>query len=421
MKMAYVMSRQRKRNKGFVEMLGLNKIFNLHLFCAFLGVVMFGTDACAYSVKKTTDVMKRQWGVLDGSYGTGNDYGTSQPGGGDFILDGGVGKVKKGSYGDEYALKAVVATQIVEHGGLFCPKQIQCTNKRKKNWSHMEFYDLEGFSQEKCLWLCEDGYVGVGCAEQVAVTPAMTTAVKQVFSGVSIKTKGGRLDDTGAGISVFYAGTADKDRDRIVLLGLTNIIEHGAYALPIYLSCKEEGYKDNVSYIGETKVYQNIKPKLLCAEGYMPNSTQTACELVTAATLEVKQRVSESGKEFCTGWDEAKYDPTIHEIDLSGDCIRFLCRDGTKAFPGGGDFSCVECAGSIRGGQDTETGECVKCDKIGDVFVQSKNACEPAKTYTTSQLKYGGEGAKKPDVEDECWTEVDPSKYKKCVKGSETN
>lgn len=411
MKMAYAMLQ--RRIKAVIQMLKLNKSLCLRLLCVLLVVFMCSDHVWAYSVKTVASNISSKWYATDKN-------GANVPGGGNFVLDGGIGKVKHGSYGDEYALMGLVAVQIVEHGGYFCPKQIQCTNKSGKNWSDMVFYDLEGFSNEKCLWLCESGYTGVACAEHVAITPAMTTPVDQVFSGVSMRTSGKRLGDTGAGISVFHAWTADRDRDRMILLGLIDVLEHGGLALPIYLSCYEEGGSSNISYISNMKVYPNVKPKLLCAEGYMANSAGTACELVTAAALEVRTIVKDSQKSFCIDWDETKYDPNVHELDLTGTCIRFLCRDRTKAFPAKGDFSCVECVNSIRGGQHSKTGECVKCDQLGTFFDQNSNTCKTAIGYSHLDLLYGKGRNKlsyKNNLNGQCWAKTSPDEYRECVTG----
>lgn len=392
-------------------MLKLNKMFCLRSFCVFLFVSMCGTQLWGYGVKQASTKIRNAWGAT-------SKNGATVAGGGNFVLEGGIGKVRKGTYEDEYALMGVVALQIVEHGGYFCPMQIQCINERRRDWSDMHLYFPKGFSRGKCLWLCENGYTGVNCAKQVAVTPALVSPIDQVFSGVSmIEGKDIRSGDDGYSVTAFHAWTNQYDRDRMILLGLTDFVEHGGLALPIYLSCTEEGYKDNVSYIDSMNVYPNVTPKLLCAEGYTANSTNTACVELTADALELQQVVGESNKTFCADWDESKYQSTIHEIDLSGTCIRFLCRDRTRAFPARGDYTCAECAGSIRGGQHSKTGLCVKCEQPGMFFNQETNVCDFGNAYTVLELLYGVSKKRSTNVIEECWTKVDPLEYRECVTG----
>ncbi len=397
----------------------LKKSFLLFAF----GCLFCSYDAFGYVY--VTGTNKSAWGASTSGRGTTG-------GAGDFVIDGGTGMAKLGTCNDEYALVAVVAEQIVEHGGYFCPKQLQCTNKKRKNWSDLHMYAPGGFSIGKCAWLCEDGYTGVNCQKHVAAVPGTdlptNTSDGGIFSGVSLLQEGcwngGSVQDASANIRVFHKWETDSGEDHVVMLGVIDFLEHGVKAAPVYVRCKGENGKTNRSWINDLGLYSGGQTKLLCAEGYMANSTGTDCTRATAQTLELKGAVKEAGKSFCLDWDETKYDSSIHTIDLSGDCIKYFCKDSTKAFPGSGDFSCVDCTGNIRGGQDKKTGLCVKCDQPGQYFDVDSGECKNARAYTTFELQYGKGKTKATAgaLENHCWIYVSPEDYKICVeKGKDFN
>lgn len=397
----------------------LKKSFLLFVFaCLFCSCDAFGYVTVDSSVK--------------GAWGTFSADESTSGGAGDFILDGGTGMTKKGTCGDEYALVVVIAEQIVEHGGYFCPKQIQCVNKRYKNWSLMHMYAPGGFSIGKCAWLCEDGYTGVNCQKHVAAVPGtdlpMNTSDGGIFSGVSMLQdgcwNGGSVQDASQGIRVFHKWEKYGDEDHVIALGVIDFLEHGVKAAPVLVGCHGEDNKNNRSWISNVGLATGGKTKLLCAEGYMANSTGTDCTRATAQALELKGAVKEVGKSFCLDWDETKYDSSIHAIDLSGSCIKYFCKDSTKAFPGSGDFSCADCTGNIRGGQDKKTGLCVKCEQPGQYFDVDTGTCKMAQAYTTFELQYGKGKTKATagELEKHCWIYVSPEDYKICVeKGKDFN
>lgn len=388
----------------------------------------FGCLFCSYDAFgfiTVSDLVKGAWGATE-------SWGKTVGGAGDFILDGGTGMTKTGTCSDEYALVGVIAEQFNEHGGYFCPKHVQCANKRKKSWASMHMYEPTGFSVGKCVWLCEDGYTGTNCAKHTASVPGMDLPTNAsdggVFSGVSVN-KGKCWNDGGvqnahSGVRIFHWWANYGNEDVIVALGAVDFLEHGIKAAPVLIGCAGEDDKNNRSWIYNVGLYGGGKTKLLCAEGYMANSTGTDCTRATAQALELKGAVKESGKSFCLDWDETKYDSSIHTIDLSGDCIKYFCKDSTKAFPGSGDFSCADCTGNIRGGQDKKTGLCVKCDQPGQYFDVDSGECKSARAYTTFELQYGKGKTKATAgaLENHCWIYVSPEDYKICVeKGKDFN
>lgn len=395
-------------------------MFVLRYLYVFIGCVSLYVTSASVSygrpdivVKTVSDAVKDAWGMKD----TSGDKGGSR---GDFIQEGGLGKTKHGTYNDEYALAAAVATQIVENGARFCPKQIQCTNKGGRQYSRMHFYDLNNYSDGNCLWLCKGNFSGANCSdENVFATDQNTATVKdKLFSGLSMKTSGGRLNDTGGNIQVFHKAKDSIKYEDLVALGVVKYLQHGVIASPIYLLCEEEGSgPKNVSYMQVASTYTADKQVLLCETGYKPNNAETDCVAHTQDLATAEQFLTENPdgdeKKFCEGVDKTQFNSSVHEL-YSDSCVRIKCRDTTKAFPSTGGYECVECSDSaLRGGQHLTTGRCVQCNQPGQYF--NGTACAPADAYNATQLKYGKTGKRKKNVQDECWTVVEPTAYKKCI------
>lgn len=359
---------------------------------------------------------------------------------GDFIIAGALQKAgSHGTYSDEWGVVALVAEQVVEHGGYFCPYQLQCANKWGKGKSWLRAFEPKGYSKSKCAWFCEKGYTGTNCGKQKVATTGMntptTTGNGGLFSGLSMKTSGGADNDKVGSLFVFDETTDSKAlktdwynmwhgltrnydiRKGYFLLGVVEFKEHGVVAAPVYLGCYAENKNSNDSWVETLGTLSKGGQKLLCAEGYTPNSSDTDCILATDEMLAVSTAVDEAGKEFCTGWDETAFDSKIHMLDTSSDdCIRFWCRESGKAFAGPGDKQCVDCATGIKGGQSKLDGTCVKCQS-GEYFNQSQGKCLSAAAYSKTDLQYGKDKTKNSgaDLEDQCWTILTPDEYRACV------
>lgn len=392
-----------------------------NVFCVF-SLISGACFGVAHGYVEVASNVKSVWGA---SSKPGSNTTFDAPG--DFVIVGSTGRGYRGTCYDEYSLIGVVADQIVEHGGYFCPKQFQCTNKKKRSSSNLHVYFPGGFVDGNCAWLCEDGYTGAYCQKYSSVVPGMdapTRPTDGIFSGVSLLTEKCWDRDNGVksadqNMMVFHndKGAGKEGHETAVVLGAVSFMEHGIKAAPMYIKCYAEDKTSNQSWIEKLGRVKSGATKLLCAEGYIANSSGSDCVRATAQALELRGIVKGSGKKFCPDWDETKYDGSIHTVDTSGDCIKFLCKDSTKAFPGGGDYSCAECMGNVRGGQDKKTGLCVKCLQTGQYFNVKTGNCENAAAYTTADLQYGAGKTKDswPDVSKQCWPIATPSEYKECV------
>lgn len=349
----------------------------------------------------------RSWWGYDG----GKDSSGSV---GDFMIAGALGMAgMHGTFDDEWAVVGMVAQKIVEHGGYFCPYQIQCANKNKKRASWTMYYYPTGYASVGCSWICEPGYGGENCLSKTSYASCDTkiygTNKGQKFGGLSLKTSGGNSNQKESEVSGFNQWGTDPESD--VVLGIVRFMNHGVVAGPVKITCDRNGYKDAKSFVKSVDAAVGNQ-KLLCANGYTANSSGTDCEPISAdacATQNLK---------FCDNFPRGNYDSSLHTIQESTGCAKYFCTDTTKAFPKIGDFSCSDCSTSIKGGVSKINGVCVKC-QTGQYFDSNTSTCQSADAYTKSDLQYGKNVIKNDKtVTDQCWTMVTPDDYRKCVTGS---
>lgn len=374
----------------------------LLLFFVALFMVPYSADAI-----NTAPNMWGYWGY-NGSTNAGGSAGN-------FIIAGGIGKSSgHGTWNDEWAVVGIIANKIVEHGGYFCPYQLQCANKRKKKKSWTMYYWPNGFDYSKCAWLCEDGYAGENCQPQTS-TPATcdsttyNTSNGGKFAGISLKTSGGDSNQKEGEVTGFNVWGSDPECD--VILGVTKFLQHGVMAAPVRVCCGRDNWKEIDSFVSSVSLADGVKQKLLCANGYKANAAGTDCEPIT-------EECKISNLTFCTNFPKDEYNPAIHRLDdTSSDCAKYFCSEPDTAFPALGDTSCVECSTGVKGGANTTNGVCVKC-QTGEYFDQDSNSCETAAAYSKSDMQYGkGQTKNTVSLEEQCWTMVDPQDYADCVKG----
>ncbi len=402
------------------------------LLFSLLGVLVSESVFAAHHfdryVKTVSSSIRNSWMTpSNGSRAVGEKVYGDTGGAGDFILAGALGTSGgRGTYGDEYAIVSVVAKQIVPHGGYFCPQQIQCGNKNCYFSSWAKYFNPDGYSEDKCAWFCEAGYAGTNC-NKIATTVGMDTLTNEsgLFSGLGLKQSGGDDDSTEKSIyvfSTFYADNGERtDIDGTdVLLGVVEFKDHGVVAGPVAVQCHSNTSCGNHSYVWGVSQYSNLDYKLLCAEGYIPDSSGTDCVKLTQDTLNLY--TAGVGYEMCTGWSESGYDSDIHSIDTSSGCVKFMCKDATKAFPAVGNFECVDCAASIRGGQDPKTGLCVQCSQVGQYFDTGTSTCRTALGFSKTDMQYGKGKTKNnnPEPANQCWTKTETDVYRTCVTGKTT-
>lgn len=359
----------------------------------------------AFAINVTSGQEAAWWGWVAGTPASGT-YG-------DFILAGGLGKSgPHGTFGDEWGLVGLVANKIVEHGGYFCPYQIQCANKYKKKRSWTEYYRPTGFSTDKCAWLCESGYSGTNCMpvdnvpSSCEVKPQNKTSGGK-YAGLSMKMGGEREGMVEGEIIGFAQWGNDPECD--VVLGITKYMEHGVFAAPIQVCCGRDNWKRNDSFVSSLGIAGT--EKILCASGYKPNSAGSDCEPINA-DLCLTQNMT-----FCANFEKSKYTSASHTLEESSSCVKYFCSEPGKAFPSLGNAECVECANGVKGGPNPNTGVCVSCNS-GEYFNKTAGKCESAAAYTKMDLQYGKGKTRNTntDVDNQCWTVTTPDEYKVCVK-----
>lgn len=352
----------------------------------------------------------RGWWGYDGGTGTNGSAG-------DFIIAGAIGKTgSHGTHGDEWAVVGMVANTIVEHGGYFCPYQVQCANKygKKKTWTM--YYHPNGYSTNKCAWLCEPGYGGTNCLSQTS-TPArcdttpQNTASGGKFSGISLKTSGGDANQKEWEVTGFNQWGSDPECD--VILGVIKYLEHGVIAAPVQICCGRNNWKSIDSFVN-TVAAATGSQKLLCASGYTANAAGNDCEPISADLCATQDMT------FCANFPRNGYNSARHTIETtSTGCVKYFCAETGKAFPSLGSTECEECSTGVKGGSNPNNGVCVKCD-TGQYFDKTSGSCMSADAYTKTDMQYGkGQTKNSTDVDNQCWTKTTPDEYRACVEGQE--
>ncbi len=367
-------------------------------------VLAFASSAQAISVVGGA----RNWWSYDGSKSTTGPAG-------DFMISGSLGKAgMHGTFNDEWAIVGVIAKTIVQHGGYFCPYQIQCANKRKEKKTWTMYYRPNGYNGVGCTWICEPGYSGENCLSQKTPTSCDTKSYKtgsgQKFGGLSLKTSGGDADQKENEVSGFNQWGSDPESD--VLLGVVKFLEHGVIAGPVQIRCGRNNWKEIDSYV-EAVNASTGNQKILCANGYKANDSGTDCEPVSADVCATQNMT------FCANFPREKYNSAIHTIQSAGSCAKYFCTDTNMAFPAVGDTSCAECSTGVKGGPSKTNGVCIKC-KTGEYFNAAGDVCASAAAFTKTDLQYGKDKTKNNStVANQCWTKATPDEYSNCMRGKQ--
>lgn len=384
----------------------------LFIIAMFLGCGV--SDSFAWVSRSRPDLSK-YWGYTAGSFSRGG--GDT----GDFMIGGALNEWGSGAgtFDDEGGIIGVIAQKIVEHGGYFCPYQMQCANCRKCHQTWTRYLLPKGIpsfhaKRNKCAWLCEAGWSGKGCAEQTSYMTKLdntnTNTAGGRFSGISIRTSGGGQFDVSAGVIEELDYKEFENGNSMVVVGVTKFLTHGVIAQPVYLQCTRYNWKHNDSAMTHLELAAGTA-KLLCASGYKPNADNSDCEMFDP-NMETLQQLT-----FCSNFPADKYDAEKHEIenDPTNNCAKYFCKDSSQAFAGRGDTNCVDCANNILGGVSLVDGTCKKCE-LGQYFDQETDACASANVYTKTDVRYGkGNTQSSKTFENHCWPIVQPSEFKECV------
>ncbi|MBR5153241.1 MAG: hypothetical protein IKW57_00385 [Alphaproteobacteria bacterium] len=357
----------------------------------------------------------RSWWGYSNATASGNASG--------FILVGSTGKSgTHGTWGDEWGVIGLVAEKIVEHGGYFCPYQVQCANKKAKKRSWTKYFVPSGLRYDQCVWLCETGYAGVNCAKQDGVplrynTSPLNATSSGLFSGLAIKTSGEDSNEKSSSVAAFNEW--GDDPKYVSLLGGVKFMEHGIMAAPVMIECGRDNWRKIDSFVKSVSLAG--KTKLLCAEGYKADANGTDCipivpaqEKVAAQEPQQQEKIEE--EKFCSGFPKDGYKAEMHNKVTHGDCIKYFCGDPNKGFESAINTNCIDCSAGLRGGVHTDTGVCVKCS-VGMMFDEKTNRCINATAYSKVDMTYGKGHTKLTQtvLERQCWTKTIPSEYRDCV------
>lgn len=387
------------------------------------------------------DNIKTTWGY------NSMDVGNGSPGG--FILYGGTGTNAsgrgpiecyiRGNQTQAHGVIGIVARQIVEHGGYFCPTQVQCDSKASDNpkevyfaWYNpatssaaqwQEYADnVEINLTEKCAWLCDEGYYGTECSQKTTMGCEPNTDYEKLFdkSGFKMRTTHNRAATEG--IAKVNCKQVNKINSQVamfdssnspakgVILGVTKVLKHGVVAAPIKLECakrsERKAWLEGISRAdGQSRV--------LCAMGYKPSGEDC---------VPINEQICKNPNiKYCKNFPSDKYNAEEHTLNFDGTdddgnpCIRYFCSDDKKSFTSSTDKTCIDCDTSdIRNGVSKVDGLCKTC-KTGQYFSSSANDCADAATYTKDELKFGiGSKSKEFPITSQCWPKV-ATDYTSCV------
>ena len=350
----------------------------------------------------------------------------------EFILAGSLGKSgQHGTYGDEWAVVGMVARKVVAHGGYFCPYQVQCANewRNKKAWTY--YFKPTGYSESKCVWLCEHGYSGENCVQKSSNAPVDTYTNNMVgkTSGLDLKTSGKYKDQCESEVQGFdawyqkgvYCSQDDgsKQNEIDVVLGVHTYLEHGVIFGPIRIKCQRDNWGKNDSFVDSVKKEKNGRHVLACAPGYEPNETKDNCVLIGSQAAEAAVAASDplSGATMCNGFTKESFNAAKHyALTTAEGCTKFFCSQVGYAFPADGSFECTECATGVKGGAHPVNGQCKVC-QTGQYFDKASGECLTAAAYSRTDMMYGKGKTRNlvPSIAQQCWPIVSPDDYKNCV------
>lgn len=385
--------------------------------------------------------MKAAWGYSN------FDESNGEPG--DFIIDGGTGEHSKtGNWNCSFdklnqtaskGVVGIVAHQIVEHGGYFCPSQVQCDSRNRGDGRDVVWFSWYspsksgGIERKKegkksvgpryissCQWLCEEGHAGKNCEPisgngycnpDVKFTKPGTTGsvygtltMSQNESQKTAKKECNKVDNINSNISYFEQKT---NPAKGVVLGVIKFLEHGVVVAPIKLECANR--KNERAWLSSVTLADGDS-RVLCAAGYRPSNGD--CVVINQPICD------NPNMEYCATFPATGYKEEEHQLDFDSGCIKYFCADEKKAFASATDRSCtVDCAQDIRSGTDTNTGMCKICE-TGKYFNKKKNDCDTPSAYTRQDLKYGkSDKTKSKGIKEQCWT-IFGDGYTKCVVGN---
>ena len=325
---------------------------------------------------------------------------------------------------------AMIAQEINANGALFCPTYVNSKRNTKAERPWTLYHWATGMSKGDCVWLCKSGYTGEKCNTKVSdATTCDTTLLKEssytgkadackekgFWQGYNLTCSTSNAEGNVAMFSSEYydcngkrfnedPSTYNQEHDNV--LGIVGWLSsgHGAFAQPLIVNA----WCGSLKADGDCKII--IAPvgtkRLLCKDGYKPNSGNTDC-------VAINQYVCD-GIKNCSGWDASRFSGSAYKTVVKSGCLQYRCATdgyGFKDAPAK-DNTCIEC-------KDTDTqratlsdvnGQCIFTDKTVKVSVSASG------TITTTPL---AQATKTDMVKDydgaPCWVRESPTEYKACI------
>lgn len=333
---------------------------------------------------------------------------------GELMLAGGIGyyPANYGTYGDEAGFVAMLSQKINANGVFLCPYQLQCANKKKKRKSWTEYYLPTGYDVDQCAWFCTSGYTGSGCTQRATgKEPCDNEMALPRRSELAMRTWGGGAGAVENQIVAFNNYSVDGNESDIVL-GAVGFVDHGVKVAPIKATCGRQRWSGIDSFVSGVEVVGNTR--LLCKQGYQPNSGETGCVPTNSDTCMIQDI------DLCAGFEKSLYNSSLHTLEQGDGCYRYFCRDVTMAFTSGTDTTCVDCFSTTHGGSDSATGQCLACETgyIWNGEWGSKGKCVKSMSLSKLELLYGKGQSRStnPSVMNQCWPIGGANEYIECVK-----
>ena len=371
----------------------------------------------------------------------------------------------------EYGRRPVmIAWKIVEHGGYFCETFIRSQRSGILSRPYTSYYSMDN---QKCLWLCEDGFYGENCASNKPTKCGEFIKDPKKDKGTLYRVNA--LGETEQGMGAACSGDTKQGYCKYNLGGDVNIedyiqmlvndvyskcswgVEHSADTakcdesqehdvvlavekIEVKNESTNEEYDLNytfyvrplnvragcvTSYVDGMPVVQWVgsPAKILCADGWRLNSDKTACEIVPKEFDPICDL-----EKLCATTPRESYKEGMHSISresedvinsgCTGDATVFRCASSSQGFKAKNDFECIDCPNPRQG--VGKNGVCQTCE-TGEIYERDAKKCEPAKALSQTAMRVGPNTEDSDKLADQCWIKDSPNEYKSCILNGNTN
>lgn len=325
-----------------------------------------------------------------------------------------------------YGFLMMVARKVTQNGAYFCPTQVESDNRQEWRDAWTEYADATSGNEALCVWLCKSGYSGPTCNQSASsvTTCDSTTLFRDNYSNLKILSSGNNIEDSVAMFSFNNYVVCEKNKirkeehDMILAIKRWTASGHGAFVRQVVVRADAE--KPYTGRKSSAVVYdaQNSSDILVCKNGYKPNANGTDCESIKAGLC--PESTADKIAKLCPNWTDM--DTAVHDFKLVNDCYQYRCIQPGYAFTSSANRTCEECSSDAKTGISPADGTCIRCE-AGQIFNEdsaTSGYCSEALAYSKTDLMYGKGKTKDSvkDIDEQCWTLLNPDEYKKCVTGS---